>query len=112
MYRDARTQKIKVVCTVENKDGTYRDCDMRTIIFLANNVAWDLIDQYPDTSDLYHYLKKNKETKKLKDQINHRDKIKQWNKDHRKEWKSAIENAQRGIFHAPERPRERKIIIT
>lgn len=96
--------------TVEGPDGEFRPCDRRTILWLSHNVAWDLLDKYPEPQDMYHYLKSKKLEKKNKEVLNRRDYIRWWNKDHRTWWKKAFENAQRGIFSLPE-TREKKIIV-
>ena len=105
LYQDARLKQlgtVKIIYTVEDSEGKPMPLDRRTIIWLSSNVCWDLLNQYPEPSDLYHYLKEKRMKAKAKVTENRLDYRKWWNKDHRTEWRAARENALRGVFGKPE----------
>lgn len=104
-------EEARIVLCVENEDGTYRPLDIRTILWISSNVAWDLLYMYPKANDMYQYLKNKKDVTKKKTGEHREDYRKWWNKDHRTEWKKAYENLRSGIYWAPE-PDKKKIIIT
>lgn len=109
-YQDKRNGLTRIIMTVEEEDGSYRPLDMRTVNYLTTHVAWDTLDKFPSPQDLWAHLNSKEETKKLKREAYRTEYRKWWNREHRKEWRAALENAKRGIFSSPEE-RERKIII-
>ena len=112
MFSDKRTKITRIICTVEEDNGDYRPLDMRTVFWLGENVAWDLLDTYPNAADWVDKLRLKKEMRLANEKETERDFKRWWNKEHRKEWVVAIENARKGIFASPEPEREKKIIIT
>jgi hypothetical protein len=109
-WRDRRTGLTRVIMTVENEDGTFRPLDIRTIIWLSQNVAWDLLDKYPSPQDMYSYLKEAKIKRKLSQEKLREDYRKWINKELRTLWRAAIENARRNIYWLPEK-KDKKIYI-
>lgn len=110
-HKDDRTGLDRHVCTVETNDGEYMDLNLGVLRILKDRVAWELIGKFPEPKDLWLYLVKEYKAAKAKAYLDRRAYIQWWNRDHRTEWRAAIENAQRGIFTLPEE-QKRNIIIT
>lgn len=110
-YTDPRNGMKRLVFTVENPDGTFRDLDMRSIIKLQTEVCWEWVDKYPSVDEMVNFIADQSRQQVQKKSSLRREFLKWWNRDHRSLWKKALENAQRGIFWLPEQ-KERKIIIT
>lgn len=109
-YTDKRNGLKRILATVEDENGDYRPCDMRTILYLSDHIAWNLLDTYPEPKDWYNHILLKKTISKDKARIDFRDYIKQWNRENRSRWKKAKENAERGIFSIP-KTEEKKIYI-
>lgn len=99
--------KVKIVYTVEDEEGNFRPLDRRVILWLSVNVCWDLMAQYPEPQDMYHYLKGKKMAAQKKTKKDREEVRKYWNRHHRKEWRAAYENARRGVFGKPEEKKEK-----
>jgi hypothetical protein len=102
-HRDQRTGLKRIIFTVEGDEGNYIPCDNRTLNYLREVVAWDLMHQFPEPKDLVGYMREKKIGREIKAKRDRDDYRKQWNKAHRKYWKTALENLQRGIVTTPER---------
>lgn len=111
MHKDNRTGLVRTAMLIESMDGEYEDLNMGHVRWLKEQLLWDLIAKYPDPKDLYHHIIQEHDRAKKAEEVRHRGYVLDFNRTHRKEWKAAMLNAQRGIFHIPEE-HKRKIIIT
>ena len=102
-HKDFRTGLTRILNTVEDDDGNYIPCDNRILTFLRDVVAWDLIRKFPEPADMVGHMRKKAQKKKDGERLSRDQYRKDWNKAHRKYWKAALENAQRGILTTPER---------
>lgn len=109
-FNDKRNGLTRVIMTVQNDDDSFRPCDMRTILFLANNVDWQLIGLYPEPKDMGEFFLKKWDRKKQKADDDRKDYLNWFVNNNMTAWKAAIENMKRGITSLPEE-RERKIIV-
>lgn len=98
LWRDERTNITRIVMLIEEDDGSFRPCDARALIYCSRVVDWDALHKYPDPFKWYTDYVASKKQAIDKWKADRKDTIKYWNKHHRKEWKAALENAQRGVF--------------
>lgn len=111
IHVDKKTKTKRILLTAENEiDGSYQEPDMRLIVKLQG-IDFDMLDCYPNPNDLVGEMLKRHDLKKMKQKQYAEEYRKWWNKDMKTFWRKALENAQRGIFSAPEE-QKRKIIIT
>jgi hypothetical protein len=110
LWLDPVLKKPRIVRTLENDDGTFQPCDQRALIYCSQNVCWNTLYKYPTSDQLWGYFKAKWDLEKKKDREYKNDYRRWWNKEHRKEWKEALENAKKGIFSMPDQQPERKII--
>jgi len=96
--------------TIWNEDGSFKQPDMRDILHLSNRIAWDLIDKYPNPQDLGDHILRNYEKEKVDNGLLRKEYLKWWNKEHKKEWRKAIELAKKGVFSV-QNNREKRIIV-
>jgi hypothetical protein len=107
-YHDRRTGLTRLIYTVENDDGAFRPLDMRTLVWIRENVAWEALEKYPNPKDWFAEYKRKSEDQKSKN-ATLRDEFRKWQiKENRASWKNAFENFKRGILSKPQ-IRERKI---
>jgi len=109
IHKDKRTGLERIVVTVEDDDGNFTLPDNRAMIKLGN-VYWELIDKYPSPTELWGKFLGSREDKKKKQKALREEYRKWWNKDHRSQWRKALENFHKGVVRTP--PAENKIIIT
>lgn len=83
---------------VQNKDGSFRQLDERVMYELYESDIWR---HFKDGSDFYKFFHEHNKAVELKHTTIRQEYMKWWNKEHRTEWKKALDNAQRGIFHIP-----------
>lgn len=90
---------------VQNEDGSFRPLDERTMHQLYECDTWK---HFKDGSEFYKFFNAHNKNVELKHNTLRQEYMKWWNKEHKTEWKKALENAQRGILHIPTEE-ERKI---
>lgn len=90
---------------VQNDDGSFRPLDERVMHHLYECDIWK---HFKNGADFHKFIQSKNKAVELNHKTIRQDYLRWWNKEHRKEWKAAIENAQRGILWMPEE-RERKI---
>lgn len=110
-HKDDRTGLTRDVMIVESKNGEYEDLNMGHVRWLKEGILWDLVHKYPNPKDLYQHIVDEHEREKKAAYVRHRGYVLDFNREHRKEWRQAIENAQFGRFYSPTKE-EKKIIIT
>ena len=111
-HEDDRTGLVRDILIAENPNTQeYQDLDMSVIRMLKDQVMWNLVEKFKDPKDIYAEIVKERNYRKWKAEMDHRDYRMQWNKDHKTEWKAAVENLKRGITYIPEETK-RKIIMT
>lgn len=111
IWMDLSISKPRIVLTVENDDGSFRPCDFRSLIVCSQQVSWDTLYKYPTAEEMSRYFLDKFAKEKQKKEEYRNDYRKWWNKEHRKEWKMALENARKGIFNSRQPEPERKIIV-
>lgn len=107
-HKDRRTGLLRVVMIVENEDGTYRPLDNRTVLYLSQSVAWNLMDKYPTPHDMAEYFlerDKNRVDKARRDRV---DFLNKWINDNKSRWEKAYELAKSGIMSLPDE-KEKKV---
>ena len=109
-YKDDRTGIERILMTVETPDGGYKDPGFDTIIWISQNVDWGTLDKYPNPSQMAQFFMEKRQEQKTKATELRHEYRKWWNKENRKRWKAAMENAQRGILGLP-KEEKRKIIV-
>ena len=97
-HKDRRTGLIRVVLIVQEENGDYRPLDNRTVLYLAERIAWDLLDKYPTPQDMGDYFINRDKSRMEKAQIERVEFLNKWNKENESRWKQALELAQRGIL--------------
>lgn len=83
---------------VQNKDGSFRGLDERVLHQLYECDIWR---HFKDGSEFYKFFHDHNKAVELKHNTIQQEYRRWWNKEHRTEWKKALENAQRGILHIP-----------
>ncbi len=111
IHADKRTKHKRIVLTIEDDNGNFKHPDERDIIHLANVIAWDFLDMYPDPVELGSEILKRKKEKKLKQDELRREYRRWFIKDNKKMMRKAVENLLRGITSNPVEQRDKKIII-
>lgn len=97
---------------LNNEDGSYRPVDDRLLEEIYECDLWRHFGNDKDAGGKLHdFIQFKKNDAQLKEK-NLRAEYLKWDiKEHKNEWKQAIENYKRGIIHIPEMD-DRKIIIT
>lgn len=109
VHFDKKQGAKRIIRTAENDDGSYRHPNEMDIVYLQTHVCWDMLDMYPDHEVMWaKFMEKRKESRNKKLEA-WRDYRRWFNKDHKTEWRKAVENMKSGIYSVPE-VRERKII--
>lgn len=97
---------------LNEEDGSYRPVDDRILRDIYECDLWRHFGNDKEAGGrLHEYLQQKKNDDKLKEKNLRRDYLMWYNKEHKNEWKEAIDNMQRGIIEIPEF-NDRKIIIT
>ncbi len=81
---------------VQNKDGTFRPLDERIMHELYECDLWR---HFKDGSDYYKFFHEHNQSVELKHNNIRKEYLRWWNKEHKTEWRKAIDNVQRGILH-------------
>jgi hypothetical protein len=92
------TGAVHHIFFVQNEDGSYRPLDERVMIQLYECDVWK---HFKDGSEFYKFFHEHNKAVELKHNTIKEEYRRWWNKEHRTEWKKALENAQRGILHIP-----------
>jgi uncharacterized protein YnzC (UPF0291/DUF896 family) len=108
-HKDFRTGLTRILNTIEDDDGNYIPCDNRTLNFLRDVVAWDVLKKFPEPKDMMNEIRKRKKQKANQEFKDREDYRKEWNKAHRKYWKAAFENLKRGILTTPQKTKIKTI---
>lgn len=110
-HKDDRNGLVRDVFLVETHDGEYKDLDMGTVRMLKDSVMWDLVGKFPDPREMFLHLERERKARKAHYELERMSYLRDFNREHRTEWRAALENARSGIFERPE-VEEKKIIIT
>ena len=106
MHREPRTGLVRCIVMVEEEDGSFRNCDYRTLDYLKNQVSWETMRRYPRPEEMGRVLREKQAKQKLEREEERNYTRKMWNKEHKKYWKEALDNAARGIHSLPSRIKE------
>lgn len=109
-WKDPVSRITRYLMTIEGSNGEFRPIDTRALIYLSQNIAWDMLHEYPEPMETYKALKSEKSARKQIARNKAEDKRKYSIKHDRREWKAALENAKSGIFNDPVKPVEKKIV--
>ena len=112
MHKDSRTGLIRCIIMIEDEDGSFRPCDNRTLEYLRQNVSWETLNRFPSPKEMGDFLRGKRIDSELKAQERRNEYRKLWNKEHRKYWRAAMDNARRGVLASPSRTKERIIIAS
>ena len=92
-HKDDRTGLIRNVMFVQDLDGKPCSINDNLIVYLKRCVEWDRMGQYPEPEDIYKSIVKDMEEHKRKRDLERQGYYLDFNKAHRKEWKSAMNTA-------------------
>jgi hypothetical protein len=110
--KDNRTSREFILYQIETEDGHFRQPGHQDIICLMNEIAWDHLGMYPDVTALWTKIFKDNDIRKMKAKERAMEYKKWWNKEHRKEWRQAIEYFRStGRTSRPKAQKESKIIV-
>lgn len=97
---------------LNNEDGSYRPVDERLLTEIYECDLWKHFGNDAEAGGrLHEFIQMKRNDDKLKEKNLRREYLMWYNKEHKKEWKEAIDNMQRGIIDIPDFS-DRKIIIT
>lgn len=108
MKRNASDGSVQHCFYIQNEDGSFRPLDNRVMKELYECDIWK---HFKNGSEYHKFLADHNAAVSLKHETIRQDYIRWWNKEHKTEWKEAIDNAQRKVLEIPKES-ERKIIIT
>lgn len=106
--RTDQNGEIHHIMYVQNPDGSFRPLDERTMQDLYECDIWR---KFKDAGEYHRFIQDKNATAKLKEKNLREEYLKWWNKDHKSEWKEAVENAKSGILERPEQCPEPKIYV-
>ena len=109
-HKDDRTGLDRGVILVEDEKGNYEDLNMGIVRHLKFGVQWDLVEQFKDPKATYLEMKRRHEEFKTQQRLERMGFVFDFNKEHKREWKAAIENAKRGFWSNPVKE-DKKIFI-
>lgn len=89
-HKDDRTGLVRNVCFVKDKDGNPCNLDMSHIRYLRNSVEWERIGKDADPDKLYAGIVKDIKEAEMKRDLERRGYVLDFNKDHRQDWKRAM----------------------
>lgn len=104
LKRKAPTGQVFHIFYVQNQDGSFRPLDERV---LEEIYECDIWKHFESPGDYHRFIQNKNATHKLKEENLRRDYLAWWNKEHKKEWKAALDNAARGILEIPNEPKPR-----
>lgn len=94
---------------LNEEDGSYRPVDQRILQDIYECDLWKHFGNDKDAGGRIHdYITQKKNEDKLKAKNLRQEYLRWYNKEHREEWKEAIDNLSRGIIYTP--TDDRKII--
>lgn len=99
MKRKSDDGRIFHLFFIQNDDGSFRPLDERVMQLLYETDIWR---HFKDAKDYHQFIQEKNKKHELKEKNIREEYLKWWNKDHKTEWKEAIENAERGILSKPE----------
>lgn len=109
-HKDDRTGMDRNVLLVETDKGEYEDLNMGIIRHLKFGVQWDLVEQFKDPKEMYLEIKRRHEEFKTKQRLERMGFVMDFNREYKREWKAALENAAKGLWSDP-RAKEKEIFI-
>jgi len=80
---------------VQNEDGSFRPLDDRVLKELYECDIWK---HFATPGDYHKFIQQKNRDVQLKHDNIRKEYLKWWNKEHKKEWSEALENANRGIL--------------
>ncbi len=98
--KDTQTGKVWHIFFVNSKNGEYRPLDERIIDEIYQCDIWK---HFKNGVEFHKFLQEKNFKVKKKHEDLRRDYIRWWNKEHKNEWRAAIENAQRGVIDMPQK---------
>ena len=108
-WKDPQSRVTRYLLTVENEDGSFRPLDSRALLWVSQNIGWDILHQYPTPAQSYRRMKDLKAEKYRQDKNKMEDKRIYSKKHYRRDLKAALRNAQGGIFGPGPQLRKKKI---
>ena len=93
MHKDDRTGLERMVMYVQDPDGNPCDINDNLIQYLKKAVEWDRIGKYTEPDDIWKSIVKDMEQYKAKKDLERRGAIVDFNREHRKEWKVAMDKS-------------------
>ena len=96
-HKDDRTGLIRTVCFVKDEDGNPCELNLSHIRYLKNSVEWDRVAEFPDPDKLYASIIKDIKEAETKRDLERRGFQLDFNREHKKEWKSAMESFQQSM---------------
>lgn len=88
---DKKTKLQRIVRIVEDKNGGFRQPDIRDIEHMRKHVMWDLLDKYPEPEDMWCAFDNAEEQRALMAKKKRQEWIQDFIKDRKREWDEAIE---------------------
>ncbi len=98
LKRRAEDGQVFHIFYVQNEDGSFRQLDDRVIKEIYECDIWRHFDK---PGDYHRFIQEKNFRHELKEKDLRQEYMKWWHKEHKTEWKQAIENAQRGILDIP-----------
>lgn len=92
MHKDDRTGLTRRVMYVQDSTGKPCDLDMSLFRYIKANVDWERVGKNPDPDKLYQDLVNERELEKKKQELERKGYLFDYNREHRKEWKYAMNN--------------------
>jgi hypothetical protein len=89
-HKDDRTGLTRRVMYVQDKDGQPCDFDMSLMRYLRSSIDWDRVGANPDPDKLYAKLMEDMAYEKKKQRLEDDGYIFDFNREHKKEWKHAM----------------------
>jgi len=105
--RKASDGSIQHCFFVQNEDGSFRPLDNRVMRELYECDIWK---HFKNAGEYHQFIQDKNAAVSLKAETIRQDYLNWWNREHKTEWKQAMNNAQRGVLDIPEE-KEKNIFI-